>query len=65
MLISLSARREGASIAQYVPPFLDEVIQTVKRIVWRRDNGFCHNTTLVRRERYRLAVTDDGRTTVR
>ena len=66
MLIALGARREAASIAQYITPFLDEVFQAVKRVIWRRDSGFSHDTPPpVRRERYRLSVTDNSRTTVR
>ena len=66
MLIPLRARRKGAGIAQNVAPFFDQVIKTVKRVMRRCEGGFCHDaSTRMRRERYRLSVTDGSRKTVR
>jgi hypothetical protein len=66
MLIALRARRKAAGITQNVAPFFDEVIEAVKRVIWRREGGFRHDAPPgLRRERYRLSVTDGSRKTVR
>jgi hypothetical protein len=66
MLIPFGARRKGAGIAQDVAPLFNEVIETVKRVMRRREGGVSHDAPPEsRRERYRLSVTDSSRKTVR
>jgi hypothetical protein len=53
MLIPFGARRKSAGIAQHVAPLFNEVIETVKQVMRRRESGVGHDAPPgFRRERY-------------